>query len=206
MRLRLTPEKKEFFRLFEQSAANAVDISELLVELLDTYPSDGDQLIARIKQLEHEGDRLVQETVRLINKTFVTPFDREDIYRLASRLDDICDHVDEAAADIRLFDVKHVPDKARQQAQVILQATTALAAAVQLLDGFKDAEAHLNAVNELEDEGDLLAREAVAALFRSGDDPIAIMSWKEIHEQLEEAVDACENASDVLEAIFVKNR
>jgi predicted phosphate transport protein (TIGR00153 family) len=206
MKLRLTPQKKEFFRLFEAASANAIEIAELLVELLDSYPNDGDQLISRIKEHEHEGDRLVQETVRLINKTFVTPFDRDDIHRLATRLDDICDHIDEAAADIRLFDIKEVPGKAREQAQVIVRAVTALDQAVRKLDGFKDVTEELARVNDCEDEGDLLAREAIAGLFRSASDPIAVMSWKEIHEQLEEALDACENASDVLEAIFVKNR
>jgi predicted phosphate transport protein (TIGR00153 family) len=206
MKLKLTPQKKEFFRLFEAASANAIEIAELLVELLDSYPNDGDQLISRIKEHEHEGDRLVQETVRLINKTFVTPFDRDDIHRLATRLDDICDHIDEAAADIRLFDIKQVPAKAREQAQVIVRAVTALDQAVRKLDGFKDVSEELARVNDCEDEGDLLAREAIAGLFRSASDPIAVMSWKEIHEQLEEALDACENASDVLEAIFVKNR
>jgi predicted phosphate transport protein (TIGR00153 family) len=206
MKLRLKPQKMEFYRLFEAASANTIETAQLLVELLDSYPKDGDELISRIKEREHEGDRIVQETVRLINKTFVTPFDRDDIHRLATRLDDICDHIDEAAADIRLFHIKEVPTKAREQAQVIVRAVTALDEAVRKLDGFKDAEAELERVNQCEDEGDLLAREAIADLFRAADDPIAVMSWKEIHEQLEEALDACENASDVLEAIFVKNR
>ena len=206
MKFRIKPQKREFFTLFEQSSANTVQIAQLLVELLSSYPGNGEQLIARIKDREHEGDRLTYEIAQLINNTFVTPFDRDDIRRLATRLDDICDHIDEAAADVRLFDIKEVPELAKQQASTILRAVTKLDEAVRQLEGLREYEAALQAVQELEDEGDRLNREAIAALFRSGDDPIRVMAWKEIHEQLEEALDACENASDVLEAIFVKNR
>ena len=206
MRIRMKPHKREFFTLFEQSSANTVEIARLLVELMSSYPGNGEELIGRIKEREHEGDRLTYEIAQLINKTFVTPFDRDDIRRLAQRLDDISDHIDEAAADVRLFDIKEVPEKAKQQAATILRAATKLAEAVKRLEGFKESDEALAAVQELEDEGDRINREAIAELFRSGDDPIRVMAWKEIHEQLEEALDACENASDVLEAIFVKNR
>jgi uncharacterized protein len=136
----------------------------------------------------------------------VTPFDRDDMYRLASALDDICDHVDEAADNIDAYEVKDVPERAKTQAEVILRAAEHLHEAVQLLEGFKDSRRQLVALRELEDEGDRLEREAIADLFRSGQDPITIIRWKDIHERLEEAVDACENAADVLEAILVKNR
>lgn len=205
MRIRLKPHKRQFFVLFEESSANTIEIARLLVELLSSYPGNGEQLIGRIKEREHEGDRITYEIVQLINKTFVTPFDRDDIHRLATRLDDICDHIDEAAADVRLFDIKEVPGKATEQAAAILKAVTRLDEAVRHLDGLKRADDAIAAVNELEDEGDRLNREAIAELFRSGVDPIRVMAWKEIHEQLEEALDACENAADTLEAIFVKN-
>jgi uncharacterized protein Yka (UPF0111/DUF47 family) len=128
------------------------------------------------------------------------------MYRLASVIDDVCDHVDEAADNIDAYEVRDVPDKARQQAEVIYRAASRLHEAVQLLEGFKDSKRQLVALRELEDEGDHLSREAIADLFRSGADPLTIIRWKDIHEQLEEAVDACENAADVLEAILVKNR
>jgi uncharacterized protein Yka (UPF0111/DUF47 family) len=128
------------------------------------------------------------------------------MYRLAAALDDLCDHVDEAADDIGLYGVTRVPEKARQQADVIYRAAAKLDEAIAKLDGFKDSSEQLSDLRELEDEGDRLVREAVAELFRSGDDPISIVKWKDIHERLEEAVDALENAADVLEAILVKNR
>jgi uncharacterized protein Yka (UPF0111/DUF47 family) len=136
----------------------------------------------------------------------VTPLDRDDMYRLASVIDDVCDHVDEAADNIDAYEVRDVPDRARQQAEVIYRAASRLHEAVVLLEGFKDSRRQLTALRELEDEGDRLSREAIADLFRSGQDPLSIIRWKDIHEQLEEAVDACENAADVLEAILVKNR
>jgi predicted phosphate transport protein (TIGR00153 family) len=159
-----------------------------------------------VRELEHEGDRLTHEVINLLNRTFVTPFDRDDMYRLASVIDDVCDHVDEAADNIDAYEVKEVPARAKTQAEVILRAAGHLHEAVRLLEGFKDSRRQLVALRELEDEGDRLVREAIADLFRSGEDPITVIRWKDIYERLEEAVDACENAADVLEAILVKNR
>jgi uncharacterized protein len=205
MPLRLTPQKREFFDLFNQAALNAREIARALVELLEDWPSDK-QRLRDIREAEHEGDRLTHEVINLLNRTFVTPFDRDDMYRLASVIDDICDHVDEAADNIDAYEVTDVPPRAREQAEVIYRAAARLCEAIELLEGFGDAHKHLFALRELEDEGDRLSREAVADLFRSGNDPLTIIRWKDIHEQLEEATDACENAADVLEAILVKNR
>ncbi len=205
MALRLTPQRREFFHLYTQASANARDIARALVELLESWPDDRGRL-RDIRELEHEGDRLTHEVINLLNRTFVTPFDRDDMYRLASVIDDVCDHVDEAADNIDAYEVRDVPEKARQQAEVIYRAASRLHDAVCVLEGFKDSKRELAALRELEDEGDRLSREAIADLFRSGADPLTIIRWKDIHEQLEEAVDACENAADVLEAILVKNR
>jgi predicted phosphate transport protein (TIGR00153 family) len=205
-RLSLTPQKREFFDLYSQASANTVEIARLLVELLDRFPDGGKALIGQIKELDHLGDRLTHEIVLLLNKTFVTPFDRDDMYRLAGALDDICDHIDEAADNLGSYGVERVPEKAREQAGVILRASTKLDEAVRRLDGFKDSSDQLAELRALEDEGDALERDAVAELFRSTDDAKTIIRWKDIHERLEEAVDALENAADVLEAIVVKNR
>jgi hypothetical protein len=205
-RLRLTPQKREFFELYAQASANAVEIARLLVELLDSFPHDGEGLIAQIKEREHDGDRLTHEVVLALNRSFVTPFDRDDMYRLAGAIDDICDNVDEAADNLGSWGVDRVPEKAKAQAQVILRAAIKLDEAVQRLDGFRDSSDQLAALRELEDEGDQLERDAVAELFSSTDDAKVIIRWKDIHERLEEAVDALENAADVLEAIVVKNK
>lgn len=205
MPLRLTPQKREFFDLFVRASANAREISRLLVELLTEWPESKEKL-RDIREAEHEGDRLTHEVINLLNRTFVTPFDRDDMYRLAGVIDDICDHVDEAADNIDAYEVRDVPARAREQAEVVYRAASRLHEAIELLEGFGDSHRQLFALRELEDEGDRLSREAVAELFRSGQDPLTIIRWKDIHEQLEEAVDACENAADVLEAILVKNR
>jgi uncharacterized protein len=205
MPFRLTPQKRQFFGLFTQASSNARDIARTLVELLEDWPESRERL-RDIRELEHEGDRLTREVIDLLNRTFVTPLDRDDMYRLATAIDDVCDHVDEAADNIDAYEVRDVPAKAREQAEVIHRAASRLHEAVEQLEGFKDSSRQLLALRELEDEGDRLSREAVAELFRSGADALTIIRWKDIHEQLEEAVDACENAADVLEAILVKNR
>jgi hypothetical protein len=204
-RLSLVPQKREFYVLFSRAARNAVEIARLLVRLLDEFPRAGN-LLRDIKELEHEGDRLTRELVDLLNRTFVTPFDRDDMYELATALDDVCDHIDEAAGNIAGYGVTEIRQPARDQAQVILRSTEKLREAVERVDGFKDASRQLHELRDLEDEGDRLNREAVHALFSTSDDPMDVLRWKDIHEQLEEAVDACENAADVLEAILVKNR
>src|SRR5436309_12387471 len=205
-RITLVPQRREFYDLYNQAAANNVQIAQLLVRLLEGFPNDRDTLARDIKDAEHEGDRLTHEVVDLLNRTFVTPFDRDDMYRLAGALDDICDHVDEAAGNIGGYGVTEVREPAKAQAEVILRAAGKLQEAVERLEGFKDSQRQLIELRELEDEGDRLARTAVAELFHSERDPIAIIRWKDIHERLEEAVDALENAADVLEAILVQNR
>jgi predicted phosphate transport protein (TIGR00153 family) len=204
-RINLVPQNREFYRLFSGASANAVAISELLVRLLDEFPANGN-LLRDIKAAEHEGDRLTRETVDLLNRTFVTPFDRDDIYNLAGAIDDICDHVDEAAGNITGYGVEEIRPAAKEQGHVILRSAQQLDQAVKRLEGFKDSSRQLHALRDLEDEGDALNREAVKELFASNEDPLVVIRWKDIHEQLEEAVDACENAADVLEAILVKNR
>jgi uncharacterized protein len=204
-RLRLTPQKREFFDLFTKASANAREIARLLVELLDTWPESRARL-ADIREAEHEGDRLTYEVINLLNHTFVTPLDRDDMYRLASAIDDVCDHIDEAADNIDAYEVRDVPVRAKEQADVVYRAASRLHEAVELLESSGDSQRQLHAVRELEDEGDRLVREAIADLFRNEPNPLTIIRWKDIHEQIEEAVDACDNAADVLEAILVKNR
>jgi uncharacterized protein len=206
MRIRFTPENKEFFELFSRASSNAVDIARLGLELFERFPEEGAELIGRIKELEHTGDDLTHEVVAKINKTFVTPFDRDDIYRLAGAIDDVCDFVDGTADNLGSWGVTDVPPDARALADVILRATILLDEAVQRLHGFKDSSRQLIELRALEDEGDLLYRNGVGELFRSGNDPLMVIRWKDIYEGLEEAIDACENAADVLEAIVVKNR
>jgi predicted phosphate transport protein (TIGR00153 family) len=204
-KIRLVPQTRAFYTLFDRAAANLVSTSQLLLDLLEHYP-DRRALVAEIKDREHEGDRATREIVQLVNRTFVTPIDREDIYALATALDDICDHMDQVADELNLYGVEEVPPEAIAQAGVIFRAVSKLADAVAGLDGLKDVRHHLADVQALEDEGDRIVREATAKLFRDGLDPLVVIRWKDIHQDLEQAVDGCQHTAHVLESIYLKNR
>ena len=204
-RLRLTPQKREFYGLYTRAAANCREIARLLLELVEGWPRSR-ELLEQIRDAEHEGDRLTNEVITLLNGTFVTPFERDDMYRLATVLDDICDHIDEAAGRIVSYGVSEIRLQAREQAKVIRSSAGKLADAVALLEGFQDSRAHLNELRELEDVGDRILHDSVSSLFMARADPLEVIRWKDIHESLEEAVDACAYAANVLEAIVVKNR
>ncbi len=205
-RLTLTPQKREFFGLYNQAAQNIVAIADLLVELLDRFPDGAADLERKVKDLEHQGDRLTHELVDLLNRTFVTPFDRDDMYRLAGALDDVCDHIDEAASSVTSYGVKEIRLQAREQAQAIQRSAGKLADAVALLEGFQDSRAHLAELRELEHLADRILQDSISSLFMARPDPLEVIRWKDIHESLEEAMNACEYAANVLEAIVVKNR
>ena len=204
--LNLIPQKREFFDLYNRAAANVIEISQRLVELLERYPEGVDDLVRDIRELEHEGDRITHDLVDLVNRTFVTPFDRDDMYRLAGALDDICDYVDEAAGKVVSYHVGQIREPAPRQAQVVRRAAGKLAEAIGRLEGFKDSKRSIIELRELEDEGDRLVHEGVSSLFAGDLDPLVVIRWKDIHEALEEAVDSCDKAANVLEAILVKNR
>jgi predicted phosphate transport protein (TIGR00153 family) len=204
-KIRLVPQNREFYSLFEQAAANLVSSAQLLLELLEHYP-DRKPLVAEIKDREHEGDRLTHEIVQQLHKTFVTPIDREDIYDLATALDDILDYIDQVADELNLYGVAEVPAEAIEQAGVILRATNKLVDAVAGLDGLRDISTLLVDLHTLEDDGDRLVRTATANLFSGGMDPLVVIRWKDIHADLEQAVDSCERAAHVLESVYLKNR
>jgi predicted phosphate transport protein (TIGR00153 family) len=205
-RLSLVPQKREFFELYNQAAANTVAIAEKLDALLERFPDGSEAMRGEIKELEHVGDRLTYDVVDLLNRTFLTPFDRDDMHRLAGALDDVCDHIDEAAGKVVSYGVPEIRLQAREQALVIRRSTGKLSDAIALLDGFQDSRRHLVELRELEDVGDQILQDSVSSLFMANADPLDVIRWKDIHESLEEAVDACEYAADVLEAIVVKNR
>jgi uncharacterized protein len=204
-KLRLVPQSREFYTLFDQAASNLVSAAQLLLDLLEHYP-DRKALVDEIKDREHEGDRLTYEIVQLLHKTFVTPIDREDIYDLSTSLDDILDLIDQVADELNLYGVEEVPREAIDQAGVILRATGKLCDAVAGLNNLRDAGSLLVEIHMLEDEGDRLVRTATANLFSGGLDPLVVIRWKDIHEHLEDAIDGCERAAHVLESVYLKNR
>lgn len=205
-RLTLTPQKREFFDLYNEAAANVVAIAAKLVQLLERFPDGADDLGRAVKDLERQGDRLTHDLVDLLNRTFVTPFDRDDMYRLAGALDDICDHIDEAASRVVGYGVDDIRLQAREQAQTIQRSAAKLADAVALLEGFQDSRAHLAELREFEHTADRILHDSISSLFTARADPLEVIRWKDIHESLEDAMNACERAANVLEAIVVKNR
>jgi predicted phosphate transport protein (TIGR00153 family) len=154
---------------------------------------------------EQEGDRITHDIVNLLNHRFVTPIDREDIYALASALDDVVDFAEEAADYLGLYKIEAPMEQAQRQAHILLQCGRQIAEAMPRLRGFKDISHYTIEINRLENDGDRIVREAMAALFDDGIDPMVVIRWKDIYERLEAAIDACEQVANIVEGIVIKN-
>ena len=205
MRLSLVPRTTEFYELFAQAGANAVEVARLAETRFREFPDTG-VTQDRVKELEHEGDRLTYEIVTLLNTQYVTPFDRDDIYALAGAIDDIVDNIDEVSDLLDLYKVEGSMQQALEQCRVLVAATTSLADALSELKAVGGVQRHLVELKAREDEGDRILRDAIAALFENEDvSPSVIIRWKDIFEALEEAIDACETAAHVVGNIVVKN-
>jgi predicted phosphate transport protein (TIGR00153 family) len=195
---------REFFDLFERAAANAVKAAEYLDDMLAAYP-ERSALAREILLCEQEGDRITHDIVARLNHTFVTPIDREDIYELASALDDIVDYTEEVADYLGLYKIEAPMEQAQRLAEVLLAATRQIAAAMPLMRGFENINQFIVEAHRLENEGDRITREAIASLFEGGIDPMVVIRWKDIFERLENAIDATERAAYILEGIVIKN-
>ncbi|MDP8943543.1 MAG: DUF47 domain-containing protein [Actinomycetota bacterium] len=200
----LAPRDRHFFDLFEQAGTNILRAAELLDRMLRGYPDDAG-LARDILICEQEGDRITHDIIRRLNETFVTPIDREDIYALASALDDIVDFVEEVADYLGLYKIEAPMEQAQQLAAILLQAARQIAEAMPRLRGFRDLSPYTVEINRLENDGDRVTREAIAALFDGGIDPMVVIRWKDIYERLEEAIDSTERAAHILEGIVIKN-
>jgi predicted phosphate transport protein (TIGR00153 family) len=201
----LVPRPSEFFVLFGQAGANAVEAARLAEVLFRDFP-DSSVTHADVKAIETEGDRLTREIIRLLNTQYVTPFDREDIYALAGAIDDVVDHIEHACDLLGIYRIEGPMEQSMEQCRVLVSAAERLSAALSKLRSLKGAEQDLIEVKRLEDEGDRIVRDAIAALFEDEDvSPRAIIRWKDIFEVLEDALDACERAANVVGNIVVKN-
>ncbi|MGH7320618.1 MAG: DUF47 domain-containing protein [Candidatus Rokuibacteriota bacterium] len=201
---RLLPRSEAFFDLFERQAVTIVECARRLHELAFDF-SDAPAKGAAIKELEHAGDVLTHEIVRKINTSFVTPFDREDVYSLASRLDDVLDLMEAAADRLVLYRIKEPTSGARALVDVIVKTADEVQRAVGCLRASSPSyHAHAVEVNRLENVADRLLKELIAGLFADVTDPIEIIKWKEIYETLEEVTDRCEDVVNVIEGIMLK--
>jgi predicted phosphate transport protein (TIGR00153 family) len=198
------PKEREFFDLFEEAGANIVRAADLLDQMLRGYPENAG-LARDILICEQEGDRITHDIIQLLNQRFVTPIDREDIYALASGLDDIVDWAEEAADYLGLYRIEAPMEQAQRLAHILLQASRQVSEAMPRLRGFKDISHYTVEINRLENDGDRVVREAMAALFDNGIDPMVVIRWKDIYERLESAIDATEQVANILEGIVIKN-
>jgi len=192
------------FELFERAGQNIHHAAELLDRMLGTFPESG-SLAAEIRECEQEGDRITHELIDRMNKTFVTPIEREDVLQLASALDDVVDYIEEVADFLGLYGIEAPMEQAEQLARILLSATRELAAALPMLQGFRDMHAQAVEIHRLENEGDTIVRAAITSLFKAGIDPIVVIRWKDIFERLEQAIDSSERAAYILEGIVIKN-
>jgi uncharacterized protein len=200
---RLIPREEKFFDLFEQQGTNIVAAARVLQELVHD-PVDKAKA-ERVKDLEHAGDTLTHELVKRLNRTFVTPVDREDIYALASRLDDVLDLIDAVAGRLHLYRIAKPTDGCLDMAKVIVEAAEETERAVRYLRTRSPYyHRHCIEVNRLENVADGLLRDLLAGLFEQVD-PIEVIKWKELYDTMESVTDRCEDVVNVIEAIMVKN-
>jgi predicted phosphate transport protein (TIGR00153 family) len=204
MRLPLIPREEKFFDMFVEDASNVLAAARTLESFFESY-ADRERIAAQLRDLEHRGDQLSHEIGHKLESTFVTPFDREDIHILISRLDDVLDLIEEVADTCSLYRSEEPTDVARRQAEIVTKQCVQIGDALQHLRVFKGLEQYWIEIHRLENEGDQLARQAVAALFRNGDDPLDLIKWKDVYGLLENAIDACEDVANVIERIVVKH-
>ena len=201
MRLSIVPQEKRFYELFaKQGELVGEALDELFKSLLE-----GRSRHPRLRDLEHECDDVTHEIYNLINKTFVTPLEREDIYSLASSLDDVVDLAEEVADKIDLYGVTEITQAARQTGELLANAGTEISHAVSDLEGFRQLEQRRLEIHRLENEADRINREAMAQLFADDLSAAALVKWKDIYDLLEATMDRCERIANLLEAIAIKN-
>jgi uncharacterized protein len=201
---RLLPREEKFFDLFEQQGANIVSASRALEELTLEYGS-AKAKVEQVKDLEHAGDTLTHEIVRRLNTTFITPIDREDIYALASRLDDVLDLIDAVADRLLVYKIDHPTEGCIAMAKIIVKTAEETDRAVHCLRTLSPSyHKHAVEVNRLENEADRLLRDQLVTLFEGTKDAIEVIKWKELYETMEAVTDRCEDVVNVIEGIVLK--
>ncbi len=201
------PREEKFFELFEESAHNAVKTAHSLKNLLDTW-QNVEIMIGEITELEHEGDRITHQIMKELNRTFVTPFDREDIASLAHSLDDVTDFIHAAADAMLIYKIDQPTQRAKELAETIVQAAAEIERAVPQLRHraqLKQVLERCVEINRLENVADKVFRAAMAELFDDSKDLAHVIKWREIYEHMESATDRCEDVANVLEGVAIKH-
>ncbi len=201
------PKDESFFDLFERAASNVNDGARALVEFLEKFDNLAERA-KRIKDIEHAGDEITHETVERLNRTFVTPLDREDIHQLICRLDDVLDMIDTAVNRMVLYKIKEPTKDAVLLAHCLLHQTALIQESMPMLHSMKNldqVQQKGRMIHTQENEADRIEQHALASLFETGVDPIEVIKWKDIYEELEAATDRCEDVANVIEGIILKN-
>ena len=204
---KLMPKSDEFFDDFDAQAEATVRGAKLLCALLDDF-TDVERKVAAIKEVEHEGDEVAHRAFERLHRQFITPFDRAEIHRLLSRIDDVLDLTDATAERMMLYEVGPPPQAARDLARILVPCTEKLREAVRLLRTIKNPDEILLACRDIktfESDADALGRAAIAALFKSGADALSIIKWKEIYDLMETATDRCEDVANVIEGVVLEH-
>jgi predicted phosphate transport protein (TIGR00153 family) len=204
-RFSLLPREDQYFSYFSQMTSYIYDAANLLVEMLGKDDNDLSSYVQQIKSIEHACDNLTHTISTSLNKTFITPFDREDIYTLSGALDDVVDLIDEAARAVVMYDVHGMTQHARNFAKVIQGMSVQLHEIVKTLSKPVNITARLVELHRLENEGDDIYHTAIGELFRSQNDPLTVFKWKEIYEKLEATIDRCENVANIIESVIIKH-
>ena len=205
--MRFIPREEKFFDLFEELADKIDEGGKLFLDMLLNYDSFETRLV-KLKEIEHEADDITHRTYEKMHTTFLTPIDREDIYALVNKMDSILDMTEAAAIRMSLYKIKAPKEELFQQARILNEATAKVKMIVCGLRDMKNAKMILNAcveINTLENAGDQILRATMARLFEHETDPFELIKWKEIFERFEEALDICEDVSNIVEGIVLKN-
>ena len=203
--MRGSASRSELFGAFSAAGTNVQEAAELSHALLETWPDRGAELRREISRCEEEGDRITHSIKHALYRSRKTPFDRQDIYALASAVDDVVDDIEEAAEELAMYQIEAPLAQAQELAGVLRDSGRALAQALQGLTRLDGIEAQQIEIRRLEHEGDRIYREALSDLFEGGIDPMLIIRWKDVLGALEAAIDRCRQASDILQGIVVKN-
>ena len=205
MRLRLTPRPTEFYDLFTSAGDNALEAARNAEIRFREYPNSSVSQVD-VKAIETAGDQITHDLMQLLNTQYITPFDREDIYELATAIDDVVDHIEEASELLELYGVESTTSHAVEQCRILAGACEQLRLALSRLKGMRGVQDALVELKRFEDEGDRIVHDAIAALFRDGGiDALTVIRWKDIYDGLEQAIDAAEHAGNVIANIVVKN-
>jgi predicted phosphate transport protein (TIGR00153 family) len=204
-RFSLIPKEEQYFSLFRQMTSHIYDAATKLTEMLADNPGNFGEHLKRIKAIEHACDELTHSISTKLNSSFITPFDREDIYMLSGALDDIVDLIDDSARAMVMYNVRETTDYARKFGDVIQRMAVQLHEVVSMLERPAGITPRLVEIHRIENEGDDLYHEAIGELFEGTPDAIRIIRWKDIYDKLEEAVDRCEQAANIIETIIIKH-